>query len=128
MQVPTVGSQIKVRVSYSQGPRMIPPQPDFHVYEGKVVAPYKWLTDREFCMTGDDKWPVRVINLKYTDAVELVSGSMKDIKTDVQVFEVDGSKGKKYIVTRSSKGWTCTCTGYQFRKQCKHITELSNGK
>jgi len=125
MQAPTVGSVIKVRVEYSQGPKMIPPQPDFHEYEGKVVGPYKWLSDREFCMTGDDKWPVRVISLKSIRDIRLVSGSMKDVKTDVQVFEVAGSKGNKYTVTRSSKGWTCTCPGAKFRGTCKHITELS---
>lgn len=23
-------------------------------------------------------------------------------------------------------GWTCTCEGYKFRKNCKHITQVEN--
>jgi hypothetical protein len=32
---------------------MIPPRPAFHEYEGKVLPSYKWLNDRQFCMSGD---------------------------------------------------------------------------
>jgi hypothetical protein len=38
-----------------------------------------------------------------------------------------GSGPHKYAVRRDKHGWTCTCTGYQFRAQkqmgycCKHI-------
>lgn len=125
MRVPNIGSVVKVRVRYNQGPRMIPPQPGHTIYEGKVLNPYKWLHDRQFCMTGDDDWPIRVIHMDLVDDIELLSGSYKNVNTDVRVFEVAGSKGSKYTVTSNSKGWSCTCPGFQFRKQCKHISELS---
>lgn len=125
LQVPTVNSKVKVIVNYAQGPRMIPPQPDFQVYEGTIVPNYKWLNDRQFCMTGDDRMKIRVIGLGMVKDIELVSGSMQNVNTDIKVFEVAGSKGNKYIVTKDSKGWTCTCSGFSFRKSCKHISELS---
>lgn len=128
MRVPNVDSMVKVRVRYSQGPRMIPPQPDHSIYVGKILSPYKWLNDRQFCMTGDNDWPIRVIHMDMVEDIELVSGSFKNIDTGVKVYEVAGSKGNKYTVTRNSKGWTCTCSGFQFRKQCKHISELSTVK
>ena len=125
MLVPTVGSVVKIRAIYRQGPSMIPPQPGFHIFEGKVLPPYKWLTDREFCLTGDKDWPIRVFNMDGIEDIQLLSGNLKEIKTDVETFIVDGSKGKQYTVTRDSKGWKCTCPGFQFRSQCKHVTELS---
>lgn len=125
MRVPTVGSVVKVRTSYSQGPRMIPPRPDYHEYEGKVLSPYKWLNDRQFCMSGDNDWPIRVITMDFVQDLNILSGDFKNIETDVKTWEVPGSKGNKYVVTRNSQGWSCTCTGFQFRKQCKHVSELS---
>jgi hypothetical protein len=125
MRVPTVGSVVKVRARYSQGPRMIPPRPAFHEYEGKVLPSYKWLNDRQFCMSGDDSWPIRVITMDFVEDVKILNGSFKEISTDVKTWEVAGSKGNKYVVTRNSQGWSCTCTGFQFRKQCKHVSELS---
>lgn len=39
---------------------------------------------------------------------------------------VKGSKGNEYTVSYNptSKVISCTCTGYQFRKKCKHQKEL----
>jgi hypothetical protein len=125
MKIPTVGSMVEVKTRYSQGPRMIPPQPDYNVYEGKVLPSYKWLNDRQFCLSGNTAWPIRVINMDYVDDISILSGSFKEVDTGTRIIEVAGSKGSKYIVTSDSKGWTCTCTGFQFRKQCKHISELS---
>ena len=125
MKVPTVGSRIKVRTSYSQGPAMIPPQPAFHEYEGEVLTPYKWLSDREFCMSGNTEWPIRVISMGLVEDIQLISGEFKEVNTGVQSFEVEGSKGKKYTVTRLQTGWSCTCPGFQFRKSCKHVVEMS---
>jgi len=100
IQVPTKDSKVRVYVRYDMGPRMIPPQPDTQVFEGTVVPSYKWLTDRQFCMTGDDFIKVRVITMDMVRDIELLTGSMKNVDTDVKVYEVAGSKGNKYIVTK----------------------------
>jgi len=128
LQVPTKDSKIRVKVRYSQGPQMIPPQSGVNIFEGTVVPSYKWLTDRQFCMTGDDTMKIRVIDINLVSDIELISGSMEEVDTNVKVYEIAGSKGNKYIVTKSNKGWDCTCPGFQFRKQCKHVSELSGNK
>ena len=125
IQVPAKDSKVRVAVRYVQGPRMIPPQPEVNVFEGIVVPSNKWLTDRQFCMTGDDTMKIRVIDMEFVKDIELLSGSMINVNTDVKVFEVSGSKGNKYIVTKNSKGWDCTCPGFTFRKTCKHVVDLS---
>lgn len=36
--------------------------------------------------------------------------------------QVKGSKGNVYTVTRRENGsWHCTCTGFHYRKNCRHI-------
>lgn len=125
MLVPTVGSQVKIVIKNDQGPRMIPPQPSLLEYEGKVLPPYKWLTDRQFCLSGSADWPIRVIYMDYVDTIEVITGSTIKVSTDTKTWEIKGSKDNKYIVTRTSQKWSCTCPGFQFRKQCKHISELS---
>jgi hypothetical protein len=128
INVPTKDSKVRVSVRYSQGPQMIPPQPNVNVFEGTVVPSYKWLTDRQFCMTGDDTMKIRVIDINLVSDLELLSGSMNEVDTEVKVYEIAGSKGNKYIVTKSNTGWDCACPGFQFRKQCKHVSELSGNK
>ena len=128
IKVPTTDSKVKVTVRYAQGPRMIPPQPDTHVFEGTVVPSYKWLNDRQFCITGDDAMKIRVIDIDMVKDIALLSGSMKDVDTGVKVYEVAGSKGKTYIVKCVDDVWSCTCPAFGFsgNSSCKHIKQIKD--
>ena len=42
-----------------------------------------------------------------------------------RVFTVTGSKGDRYTVNEVRGAWSCTCSGFRFRGECKHIKELS---
>lgn len=125
MKIPTVDSLVKVRVRYTQGPRMIPPQPDFIEYTGKVVKPYKWVTGGQFCITGDEKFPIRTISSDSVVDLKIVKGSATEVDDAVKIFKVKGSKGDTYTVTRNKGVYTCTCVGFQWRKSCKHITSAA---
>lgn len=53
-------------------------------------------------------------------------------KTDIRppepegrVWEVKGSKGDVYKVTEVRGEWACTCSGFRFRGDCKHIKGVS---
>lgn len=37
-----------------------------------------------------------------------------------ETIEVEGSKGKKYILEKLGGRYVCNCPGYQFRRSCKH--------
>jgi hypothetical protein len=41
-------------------------------------------------------------------------------------WTVSGSKGAVYTVTENRGLWTCTCSGFKFRNQCRHVSEISS--
>ena len=50
-----------------------------------------------------------------------------NIKTDRpqgRVFVVRGSRGDEYRVTDAMGSWSCTCSGFRFRSDCKHVKAL----
>ena len=122
MLVPAVGSKVRVSMSYPQGSSMIPPQPTVEIFEGTVLKPHKWLTDQQFCLTGDNEIPVRVMSMSLVEDIELLNGTFNNVNTDTKVWQVSGSKGSTYTVTKNRNGYTCTCPGFTFRKSCKHTS------
>lgn len=44
------------------------------------------------------------------------------VHVETAVIEVQGSKGKTYYVDPETR--TCTCPGYTFRGNCKHVEAL----
>jgi len=65
----------------------------------------------------------RITKLEYADGRTVGKEAAKD---DTRTWVVEGSKGSKYTLVRSCNIWTCTCPGFQFRKNCRHVTELKN--
>lgn len=65
----------------------------------------------------------RVTALAYTDGSQV---EREAVKNDIQEWQIDGSRGSVYNVVRNQSRWTCSCPGFQFRKNCRHVTELKN--
>lgn len=42
-------------------------------------------------------------------------------------WTVTGSTGSKYIVRKEENSYTCTCHGFTFRGECRHVKEIANG-
>lgn len=50
---------------------------------------------------------------------------LKEPEPEGRYWVVKGSKGDEYRVTENRGEWSCSCSGFKFRGQCRHITELA---
>lgn len=48
-----------------------------------------------------------------------------DPKANTDRIVVKGSKGNEYVVEKGEDGYTCTCSGFRFRGDCKHVTQFN---
>lgn len=96
-------------------------QPEFFDYEGDEFTA-KWITPVQLALTtGNPEWPVRVIARK--NIVSINNQAVEQAHSDVKTFKIKGSKGDEYIVTIGNGKYNCTCSGFQFRRMCKHVKE-----
>ena len=49
---------------------------------------------------------------------------LKEEEPEGRVWTVKGSKGDEYKVSELNGNWTCSCSGFRFRGDCKHVKEL----
>ena len=84
--------------------------------------------------TGDKEFPVRIIPCAWivseksaatAGAAAVADQGSSNTQTHAQTYTVAGSRGAVYTVSRQGKGWSCTCTGFEFRRHCRHVTELA---
>lgn len=50
----------------------------------------------------------------------------KESKPAGKTWTVAGSKGNSYTVTQELGSWTCTCTGFKYHGDCRHIKSIKN--
>ena len=127
MQMPQVGSSIVVVIknNHSLLPALFPDAPDTLVYAGTVLKSEGWDDPKTFRMTGEIKCPVRVIAMKNVVSFDGDSVEVQDANED-RIVTVQGSKGNEYVVTIKANGAaTCTCSGFSFRKNCRHLLEAN---
>jgi hypothetical protein len=92
-------------------------QPEFHYYKGSEVQVKHVGTHELALTTGIEEWPIRVIARQRIVAIDGSAYAYRPLETQRQV---QGSNGSVYTVTMGAKP-TCTCTGFQYRKTCRHI-------
>lgn len=64
-----------------------------------------------------------VVNIEYVD--ESITAAVTEVITDTISVQVPGSNGAFYIVTQSNGKYSCSCSGFQFRKKCKHVIQVA---
>jgi uncharacterized Zn finger protein len=50
---------------------------------------------------------------------------LKEPESEGRVIEVTGSKGDVYKVTELNGDLSCTCSGFKFRGDCKHVKSVA---
>jgi hypothetical protein len=91
---------------------------EFFTYVGESVALKHVGTDSIALSTGIADFPVRVIPRAWIVSINGAAYTHTSSHSTRRI--VKGSKGEEYVVTMGAKP-SCTCTGFQFRKTCKHI-------
>jgi hypothetical protein len=128
LSIPQVGSKVRVTTRYKDIYIYAKNPYRDQVYEGEVVNPDKWMdTDSFKVFTGNPELPYSIISASNVHDVKYITGgSGRAVKSDIKTFTVKGSKGEVYTVTQTGTRWNCSCVGFQFRRQCKHIKEKQN--
>lgn len=98
---------------------------EFHFYTGKVIY-QKWFKPDEVGLTtGNPEFPFRVIRKERIVEVNDLPVDYSQPPVDRVEKIVQGSKGNTYTVAKESGRITCTCPGFTFRGQCKHMAEVA---
>jgi len=94
-------------------------------YTGQILPNPKWIASDAICVsTGDSQFPFRVIDRDRIVGLDISLALPRELKLNRASFIVNGSKpGTTYTVTRDDTQWSCTCVGFGFRKDCKHVRE-----
>ena len=125
--IPAVGKEITVTVSnplvasahlYAKGV-----VPKTLTFTGTVFPTQKWQDAHKVfnLSTGQKQFQFREIELGSVIAVDGVAQKIKVDPPKTRVWVVKGSKGNDYTVTETAGRRTCTCTGFGFRRTCRHI-------
>lgn len=96
--------------------------PEHLTFSGSVVRE-KWHgDDRIGLTTGEREFKTRVIKLSDIVSVDGMAIAAQDQLTEhTRVWQVQSSKGGTYTVTESRGRRECTCPGFTYRKDCKHV-------
>ena len=96
--------------------------PETYRLTGEIIPNPRWAgPDKIAMMVADRYTPLRIIQKsniigKYYEP--------KIVAPVVKTWKVSGSKNNTYIVTADAGRFSCTCVGYQFRHECKHINQV----
>ena len=123
---PQIGSEVTVTVRNAMA--------DFrHLYGSGVitehvtftgtVAPTERWQDAKRTLnltTGIKSFPVRSIDMARVVSINGAKAKVI-VAPKSHTWLVKGSKGNTYTVTEENGRRSCTCVGFEFRHQCKHL-------
>lgn len=113
-------------------------QPSFHRTEpyseheitGEILNTIKWLQPDELAITNPNHPNgFSILHKKNILWIKDLQGRKATVKVsdpEYRQWTVKGSKGNDYLVIRQKGSYTCTCPGFTYRKNCRHITEVDN--
>jgi hypothetical protein len=129
MQIPAVGTQVVVVIENLSRVRSW--DPHTLTFEGAIAPKFKWLDMDEFCLTtGDPGFPIRSIKQGRVVSITVNGQTVENTPADkatppkTGVWQVQGSKGDFYTVSRNGDRWTCSCVAGGFGRMCKHAKSM----
>lgn len=126
---PAIGSEVTVTVRQKNN-YYFDKNPTFDTaFKGTVVTSNKWDAPNTIKLhTSNEKYPDSIIPLEWVVDIAYTDGTVPlqvEVDNNTKTWQIAGSKGAIYTVTRKFNRYSCTCTGFQFRKHCKHIDSVN---
>ena len=128
VEVPKIGSRVRVTTVYPNTYAYRGKDDNYVTYvrEGDVV---KSVFNEPFSFavrTGDPQHPVSEYSAKsqHVVMIEYIRGSGEMLDDSKKAWKVK-SKDKVYLVIRDGGKYSCTCKGFEFRRDCRHIGLVS---
>jgi hypothetical protein len=74
------------------------------------------------------KNPIRIDirGRKFKDVDNIWKFNLREEEPEGRTWEVKGSRGDVYRVLELNGNLSCTCSGFKFRGDCRHVKELSS--
>ena len=113
---------IKIKTKATHGPYVQHEAEEFNCIKLQVPELHGINSKLHMHILRLDRFEREIIPLR---RIEAVNGVMLVADAQTQ-WIVQGSKGNKYTVKLTGKGYSCTCPGYTFRKTCKHIEGIKH--
>lgn len=124
---PPVGASISVTTRYKESYYYATNKWRDTTYTGVVLPDESWFKPDQFKMTCDEPhmdFRVMTLNSIVDLKVNGEDAELNEVEVSEKVVTVKGSKGADYWVTiKDGTPISCTCTGFSFRKQCRHLNE-----
>jgi len=98
-----------------------------HEITGEFLNTVKWLKPDELAITNPQHPNgFSIIQKKNILWMRDLAGkkSTVTVDPDYKQWTVKGSKGNEYLVIRQKGQYNCTCPGFTYRHNCRHITEV----
>jgi hypothetical protein len=121
VNIPNVGAVVRVTTRHRNYYIYTAKEQPFveYTHEGTVLPFMKGDKPGTFNMTGDERMRSRNIAMSNVVKLEYVKG--KGTESKVRAFHVKSTDKKKvYLVTAIGNKVECNCTGFTYRRKCKH--------
>lgn len=110
-----------VEFSYRQYDFNAPRQERIVTLRGTVMPSPKWLNSGEFALTtGNPDFPWCVVQKDKVIGYEQVE------QEKTRSFTVKSGEKAYKVLMLSTSTFFCNCTGFGFRKHCKHVAAVQN--
>ena len=100
-----------------------------HEISGQQLDNIKWLKPDEIAISNPaHPNGFSILHKKNILWIKDNNGKKATVKIDPEYrqWTVKGSKGDEYLVIRQKGLYNCSCPGFTYRKNCRHITEVGN--